>query len=114
MINKLRQKKGETLIETMVSLLIAVLSVMMLATAVLASTNINKQTSEADQKYQSQLKEVEGLDESIKKEEVRLSITFSSPDGAATYESATAKVLLYGEDESQFLSYEYLSQEDMP
>ena len=114
MIKKLRQNKGETLIETMVSLLIAVLSVMMLATAVLAATNVNKQTNEADQKYQSQLKAVEGMEESIKKEDVNVSITFSSTDGAAIYESTTTEVILYGDEDSQFLSYEYSSEEVMP
>ena len=54
MIKKLRQIQGETLIETLVSLLIAVLSVLLLSTAVLASSKINQQTREMDEKYQSQ------------------------------------------------------------
>ena len=107
MIKKLRQKKGETLVDTMVSLLIAVLSVVMLSTAVLTTTKINQQTREMDERFNAQLLEAEGLDNSVKKKNVQISIRFSSLDDSAVYENSTAEVLLYGNPESDFLSYDY-------
>lgn len=114
MIKKLRQIQGETLIETLVSLLIAVLSVLLLSTAVLASSKINQQTREMDEKYQSQLQEAEGLEENAAKENVMLTITFGAVEGETVYESKTVEVTLYGSEESQFLSYDYASEEEQP
>ena len=114
MSKKLKNKSGETLVETLVSLLIALLSVLMLSTAVLASNKINQQNREMDERFQSELQEVEGLEETVEKKEVTLSIQFESIDGGAVYESTTTEVLLYGGEESQFLSYDYMPQEDKP
>ena len=59
MIRKLKSNKGETLIETMVSLLIAVLAVGLVASATLAASKMNEDNREADQKFRSDLEKVE-------------------------------------------------------
>lgn len=114
MIKKLRQKNGETLVETLVSLLIVIMSVLMLSTAVMTTAKINQQTREMDERYNAQLLEAEGLDDKVQKKKAQLSIRFTSVNNADVYESTTAEVLLYGNDESEFLSYDYMPEEDMP
>lgn len=115
MIKKLRQQSGETLIEALVSMLIAVLSMGILAMAVMASTNLNMQTREMDEKYRSQLNEVESLSGEWKIQDV--TIQFAPEDGTADY-METVQVTLYGSDENAFLSYDYTpvntSEEDTP
>lgn len=104
MIKKLKQKKGETLVETLFSMLIAVLSMGILCMAVMTATNLNMQTREMDEKYNSELRAVESLegDNEVKV----LTITFKSEDGSILHESTTAEVTMYGGDESAFLSYD--------
>lgn len=114
MIRKLRQKSGETLVETLVSMLIAVLSMGILCTAVMAATNLNNQTREMDEKYSSQLQEVESLDVNADTKMQMLTITFQSTDGSILYQSTTAEVTMYGGDESAFLSYDYEPGGDTP
>ncbi len=114
MIEKLKQKKGETLIETLVSMLIAVLSMGILCTAVMAANNLNSQTREMDEKYSSQLQEVEGLDENADTSTQTLTISFQSTDGSILYQTTTADVTMYGGDESAFLSYDYEPGGDTP
>lgn len=53
--NKVKSNKGETLIETLVSILIAALSVALLTTSVLAAARINKTIREADEEFYSKL-----------------------------------------------------------
>lgn len=114
MSKKLRQKNGETLMETLVSLLIAVLSVVIISTAVLATNKINQQTKALDEAYQSELQAVEGLEEDAYIGVESLSITFESKDGATTYEQISTEVMLYGNDKSAFLSYDYEIGGEMP
>lgn len=114
MIKKLRQKKGETLIETLCSLLIVVLSVLLLSTAVLTASRINMQMRQADENYQSELKQAEGMADDTKKEMVDIRVTFGTVDGATLHESTVAEVLLYGGEESMFLSYDYMPEVDVP
>lgn len=106
MIRKLKQKKGETLVETLFSMLIAVLSMGILCTAVMAATNLNKQTREMDEKYNAELRAVEGLESTTYKTTKQLTITFKPEDGTSNY-IEYADVELYGSAESAFLSYEY-------
>ena len=118
MIKKFKNKSGETLVETLVSMLIAVLSMGILCTAVMAATKLNSQTREMDEKYSSELYEVEGLDENADKKLQTLTVTFESADGSILYQTTTVDVTLYGSDEGAFLSYDYTpehtSQEDTP
>ncbi len=45
---KLKQKKGETLVETLISLLIIIPGMVMLAGAIVSASNINREMKKAD------------------------------------------------------------------
>ena len=55
----LKNQKGETLVESLVSLLIATLSVMLLTSALTASARINHTNKLSDEKYIEELKNAE-------------------------------------------------------
>ena len=57
--NRIKNNKGETLIETLVSILIAALSVALLTTSVLAAARINKTVSDADAEFYAKLEAAE-------------------------------------------------------
>jgi len=59
MRKKLKQQKGETLVESLVAMLIATLSVMMLTAAITGSARVNYQNRESDIKYAEYLESVE-------------------------------------------------------
>lgn len=59
MIRKLKNNKGETLVETMVALLIAVLAVGLVATASIAASKMNEANRAADMKIRQDLELVE-------------------------------------------------------
>ena len=106
MIKKLKQKKGETLIETLFSLMIAVLCIGLISGAVTASANINRQTRELDKKYADELNAVEGMSDGISTSEKDVVISFQPKDGSQSY-TEEAKVTVYGDENSTFLSYDY-------
>ena len=117
MIQKLKQKRGETLVETLFAMLIAVLSMGILCTAVMAATSLNNQTREMDEKYRSELQEVEGWNGTTNSK--LLYITFKSKDGSRVMEVVDdVTVQVYGGADSVFLSYDYtptnIPEEDMP
>lgn len=114
MMKKLKSKRGETLVETLFSMLIAVLSMGILCMAVMTATNLNQQTREMDEKFSYELQEVEGLDDSADKETKALTITFQSDDNTILYQTTTVDVTMYGSDEGAFLSYDYEPEEDTP
>lgn len=102
MRRKLKTQNGETLIEAMVSLLIALLSVMFLTTSVLTAANINKATREADEKFADELKYAEGRIAAEGKEVVQneIWIDFQSVD------DVRVDVDVYGGKDGMFISYE--------
>lgn len=106
MIKKLKQKRGETLMETLFSMMIAVLCMGMLCNAVMAATNINRQTRELDEKYSDELNAVEGMADDITKTEKELVISFQPADGSPVY-AENATVTVYGDEDSAFLAYDY-------
>ena len=114
MIKKLKSKRGETLIETLFSMLIAVLSMGILCMAVMTAANLNQETRQMDEKYSSELREVESLDDAADKKTAVLDISFYSEDGTILYQTTTAEVTMYGSNEGAFLSYDYEPQEDTP
>lgn len=57
--NKLKSSKAETLLETLVSILIAALSVTLLATSVMVAARINKAANDADLRFNRELGEAE-------------------------------------------------------
>lgn len=102
MKKKLRMQKGETLIEAMVSLLIALLAMMFLTTSVMASVNINKQNREADEAFAEELKYAESRisTEGFEAESKELLVDFQ------TVEDVRVDVTVYGGAESALISYE--------
>lgn len=55
MIHKLKSQRGETLVETLASIVIAALSVALLFTCVMAASQINRMAQEADAAYYADL-----------------------------------------------------------
>ena len=102
MKKKLRQQKAETLIEALVSLLIAMLSIGLLCSAMVASANINRMTDEADKKFDEELKyaEMRISDEEHPIQGSTLLIEYTS------LENQNIDVNIYGGEESSLISYE--------
>lgn len=103
MIKKLRQKKGETLIEALVSMLIALLSMGILSSAVLVAANINKENRQRDAEYAEKLYQAEGMVEQMEEPEAQAYIQFHE-DLAGN--SAYIDIILYGGEDNDFVSYE--------
>lgn len=111
-MKKLRQNKGETLVETLFSLMIAVLSIGLIATAVMAATNINSKVEEMDETYKQQLQAAECYQSTHRTE--NLCITFRDKYGMSLIDTQTTTVEVYGEDDSAFISYLYEPEVESP
>ena len=59
MIRKLKQNKGETLVESLVAVMIAVFAMALVASATISAANINKSTRESDVAYAEELEKAE-------------------------------------------------------
>lgn len=59
MIKKLKKKNGETLVEALVSLLIAILAMGLVNSATMAAANMNKNTRDLDQAFADELQVAE-------------------------------------------------------
>lgn len=112
MINKLKQQCGETLIEALVSLLIAVLSMGVLSSAVLASSNLNAKKKEKDNEYSQKLEAAESMSDS-EVTEGRLHLEFETLNVGEGH-TLTVEVNLYGGEENDFASYQEKTVEDAP
>ena len=99
MIKKLKKKNGETLLETLVSLLIAVLAMGLVSTAALAAANMNEKNKEADKRYAEELLKVETYNTSAQTK--KLKITF---EVESSLENREIDVNVYGVD-GTFTSY---------
>ena len=96
MMKKLKQNKGETLMEALISLAIAVLAVSLVASAALAAANINKNTRLADRRLAEELEAAETYSATHTSKTLKI-------DGiGATTQEITVDV--YG-DGSNFASY---------
>lgn len=104
-MKKLRQSRGETLVETLLSLMIAVLSIGLIATSVMAATNINRKVEAMDAAYKQQLQTAECYESTSRKQ--ALQITFRDRYGMSLIDTQTTEVEVYGEDGSAFISYRY-------
>ncbi|MBQ8519493.1 MAG: prepilin-type N-terminal cleavage/methylation domain-containing protein [Agathobacter sp.] len=102
MRRKLKNQNGETLIEAMVSLLIALLAMLLLTTSIMAAANINKATREADESFAEELKYAEGRKADDEREVVQeeLLIEFQS------FQDVRVDVEVYGGTESLLISYD--------
>ena len=96
MIKKLKQKKGESLLEALISMLIAVLAMGLITTAALAAGRMNQRNREADQKFAEEIEKVETY--TAEKESKQMLILFA--DGT----QKTVNVDVYGKD-GRFASF---------
>ncbi len=108
-IKKLQSQKGEMLVESLISMLIAVLSMGLIASSVMAASRINEKNRENDAAYSQGLQAAEGrLELETETLTPQITITFSSDDRVAELganrSSKAVDVVLYGGRE--FVSYE--------
>ena len=82
---------------------------MLLTSAVLAATNINRQLREEDEAYRQELQRAEGHQGEAKEQE--LLVEFYTEDGRSLIEEFVVEVFVYGSEDSKFLSYEYTIEE---
>ena len=102
MRKKLKKQNGETLIESLVSVLISVMAMGILASSLMASARINYQNKIADEKFAEDLKYAEGYltdAEHMYQDNVNCTITF---EGSSTINKA---VTLYGGEDGKFAAY---------
>lgn len=103
MLKKLKDKKGETLVESLVAMLIALLSMVMLTSCTTAAANINAATRAMDKKFAEELERAEGMmaEAGYETKNIKVKLTFD------TCGVQTADVTLYGGDAGTFVTYEY-------
>ena len=100
---KLKQQKGETLIEALVSMLICTLAIGLLVTSILVATRINAANAEADAKFYKDLNRAETYLEEEGYEKTTINITITSD--SIGFE--TKEVTLYGGEDGTFVAYDY-------
>lgn len=101
MVKKLKQQRGESLVETLVALLIATMSVIMLTSALTASARINRKNRDADEVYARELKRVESYESTAEYPKQDTNITLNFGNGV-TLEKV---VELYGGTDGKMASY---------
>ena len=99
---KLLEQKGETLLETLVSLLIAVLAMGFVSTATIAAANMNKANQEMDDKYAADLYAAETYTAEGVLVENGLKIIFEEGSNIIPFED---DIIIYGNEEGVFASY---------
>lgn len=102
MIKKIKRISGETLIEALISILIAMLAMGFVSTATIAAANMNKVNRVADESFAKELEDVEAY--MAGKEPKTMLIRFE--DGS----QKTIHIEVYG-DGSRFASYK---EEELP
>ena len=76
MLKKLKNSKAETLLETLISILVAVMSITLLSTAVMASARMNVATRAADAAFAKEVAEAE-LGTELNLEDQIITVRFS-------------------------------------
>lgn len=95
---KLRNNKGETLVEVLASIIVASLSVALLFSCIMGSTSMDKSAREADEPYYKSLSAAE-LRQGTSGE-TSVAITKTRPAGPEDLAAPEAKedITIYGED----------------
>ena len=124
MSEKLRNSRGETLVEVLVSVLVCALSITLLAGAVTASANIDLRAQAADTEYYTALSKAErqsrtpagGSSEADTYNslpgETKVSVTSGSGGSVEIEPDATSKLYFYGTE--RLLSYAIDKPEPAP
>lgn len=93
-MKKLRNNRGETLLEGLIAVMIAALSMTMLLSCVTASSHTGTGAKEMDDKFYQTLSDVEGHSgTNIPSEEV----TITNKEGATAAAPTTVSVTVYGD-----------------
>lgn len=104
MIRKLRQNKGETLVESLVAVMIAVMAMALVASAALSAARINKSTRESDIAFAEELEKAEIFSATMVKTK-KLSVKLAGSDIPLTINGSDyVEVSVYG-DGSTLASY---------
>lgn len=88
-----RARKGETLVEVLVALLVATLATLLLAAMVTASAKVNIAARQKDEAFFKALTQVEALDDSLTEESDKKDVTATEidPDSLADITGATGE-----------------------
>ena len=101
MIKLTKNQKGETLVESLVALLIATLSVMLLTSALTASARINHTNKLSDDKYTRELKKAEEFQRDPAELPQEASVIFEFENGI----TMEKKVEVFGDTDGRLISY---------
>lgn len=107
-IRKLKSRRGETLTEMLVSIVILGLSISMMVTMIITSTRMTEQTTTKDEEYQNQLSAAEkqdgkdGKGEEVKVEDGTVTISPITNPGEPVSKVSPIKITveIYGNDGS--------------
>lgn len=110
-MKKLSSKKGETLVESLVAILVFTLSSVMLFTMITAATNLNRAAAEADQRYRDEMVYAEQAEDLVRDGDLSLaygingkgSVTFSLEE--SDVELCSYNVEIYRLNEESLYSY---------
>ena len=101
MFQKLKQKKGETLIEVLISLMMALICMGILTMSVTMAAHLNRKTRSFDKEYSEQLQKAEDHTALVVGASSYVTIVF---DGG---ETKNIDIILYGaEEDASFVAYE--------
>lgn len=109
LVLRLSGKKGESIVETLVAILIAALSCTILMTAVTAAVSINKNASEAQTAFEKELLEAE-QQEGTREAQASIGVVVNE-NGSSTSESVSINVLVTGGD-GKLASYKLAPKEE--
>lgn len=102
MKKKLKQQNGETLIESLVAVLISTMAMAMLASSMTASANIHRQNKAADEKYKEDLEYAETYTGVLGTEDIKIEFKDSATN--ELIKEGTIKLYSNGA-EGSFASY---------
>ena len=103
LMKKLRGKRGETLVETLVAILICVLSLTMMFTATAVAANLNSRAAEGDRQYATDMATAELRTAALPEGTVTILAEGQTP--------ANIPVRFYGSTGSAYTSYAVLDAE---
>lgn len=104
MFQKLKQIKGETLIEVLISLMVALICMGILTLSVTTAARLNLETRRFDEAYSDDLQKAEGHLAQITGGASQVKIEIDE-DGDGTAETKSIDITLYGAEGSSFVSY---------
>ncbi len=101
---KLKSRKGETLVESLASILIFTMSSIVMFSMVSSAGNINAKAKEMDQQIQTQLVAVEKGDPASRTGTGEVTMTLVAKNGS-TVEIAEVDVDIYGGEDGSLFAY---------